>query len=479
MEYQQQSRTTPKQELPPLVAMFPTPGMGHLIPMVEFAKRLSKHNLPITFIIPNDGPPSKAQTTVLTSLPHGISHVFLPPVTLSDLPPNTKPEPLMIATILRSLPSLHQTLLSLMTSHRLSALIIDLFGTDAFDMAAELDIPSYLYFPSTANMLSFAFYFPQLDQKVQGEFRDILEPLNIPGCFAVHGKDLPDPVQDRKDEAYKCFLHQMTRHRLAKGIIENSFFELEPEAITFLQKNEPPVYPVGPLVNEDSINNGSEFDMCFQWLDEQPRGSVIYVNFGSEGILTSAQTDEIAYGLEMSEQRFLWVLRCPKDKVENDSNFIANSNVDPFEFLPNGFTERTKGKGLVLPYWAPQAQVLSHISIGGFVSHCGWNSTLESVVNGVPLIAWPLYAEQKMNAVLLSENVKVAIRPKVGENGLVQREEIASVVKRLMVGEEEQKIRYRMKDLKEAAINALKENGSSTKQICELALKWKGVTIPN
>ncbi|WJX92533.1 hydroquinone glucosyltransferase [Trifolium repens] len=273
MEHQQ-SVTTLKQELlPPLVAMFPTPGMGHLIPMIEFAKRLTnRHNLLVTFIIPIDGPPTKAQTTVLASLPSGISHIFLPPVTLSDLPPDTKPESFMSITIFRSLPSLHQTLISLMTSHRLSALILDLFSTDAFDTGAELNIPSYLFFPTTANNLCFAFYFPQLDQQVQCEFREIPEPLNIPGCFAVHGKDLADPVQDRNSDAYK---------------------------------------------------------------------------------------------------------------------------------------------------------------------------------------------------------------PKIGENELVERDEIASVVKRLMVGEEGKKIRYRMNELKDAASNALKANGSSTKQICELALKWKGVSIPN
>jgi hydroquinone glucosyltransferase len=244
--------------------MFPTPGMGHLIPMIEFAKRLTNHhNLLVTFIIPIDGPPTKAQTTALTSLPSGISHIFLPPVTLSDLPPDTKPESFMSITIFRSLPSLHQTLISLMTSHRLSALILDLFSTDAFDTGAELNIPSYLFFPSTANNLCLALYFPQLDRHVQCEFREIPEPLNIPGCFAVHGKDLADPLQDRNSDAYKCFLHHVKRYKLAKGIIVNSFLELEPDALIFLQKNEPPVYPVGPLVNEDSTNNESEFEVGF------------------------------------------------------------------------------------------------------------------------------------------------------------------------------------------------------------------------
>ena len=128
-----------------------------------------------------------------------------------------------------------------------------------------------------------------------------------------------------------------------------------------------------------------------------------------------------------------------------------------------------------VPSWAPQVQILSHSSVGGFLTHCGWNSTLESVLHGVPLITWPLYAEQRMNAVVLCEDLKVGLRPRVGENGLVERKEIADVVKRLMEGREGGEMRKRMKKLEVAAVNALKEDGSSTKTLSELALMWKNV----
>ncbi|KAE9460188.1 hypothetical protein C3L33_07887, partial [Rhododendron williamsianum] len=137
------------------------------------------------------------------------------------------------------------------------------------------------------------------------------------------------------------------------------------------------------------------------------------------------------------------------------------------------FVDRTKGYGLLVPSWAPQAQILSHRSTGGFLTHCGWNSTLESVVHGVPLIVWPLYAEQKMNAVILTEDVKVALRPKVGENGIVGRVEIAKVVKGLMEGEEGKQVRARMRDLKDAAKRVLSADGSLTRSLSELAQKWK------
>ncbi|KAK7310085.1 hypothetical protein RJT34_07336 [Clitoria ternatea] len=131
---------------------------------------------------------------------------------------------------------------------------------------------------------------------------------------------------------------------------------------------------------------------------------------------------------------------------------------------------------MVVPSWAPQIEILRHSSVGGFLTHCGWNSTLESVLQGVPLITWPLFAEQKMNAVVLTQSLKVGVRPKANENGLVvEREEVADVVKSLMEGVEGVKLHKRMKELKEAATNTFQENGPSTNTISQLALKWRSL----
>ncbi|XP_025015672.2 hydroquinone glucosyltransferase [Ricinus communis] len=459
------------------VAILPSPGMGHLIPLVELAKRLvHQHNLSITFIVPTDGPPSKAQKSVLGSLPSTITSAFLPPVDLSDTPSDAKIETIISLTVARSLPSLRDVLKSLVSKTRLVALVADLFGTDAFDVAREFNISPYIFFPSTAMTLSLIFYLPKLDEKVSCEYRELQEPVKIPGCVPIHGNKLLDPVQDRKNDAYKWFLHHSKRYKLADGIMVNSFTDLEGGAIKALQEEEPagkpPVYPVGPLVNmgSSSSREGAE---CLRWLDEQPHGSVLYVSFGSGGTLSYDQINELALGLEMSEQRFLWVARSPNDGVANATFFSVQSQKDPFDFLPKGFLDRTKDRGLVVPSWAPQAQVLSHGSTGGFLTHCGWNSTLESVINGVPLIAWPLYAEQKMNAVMLTEDIKVALMPKASESGLIGRQEIANTVRSLVEGEEGKKVRHRMKDLKNASIRVLGEDGSSTQALSKLILKWK------
>lgn len=210
---------------------------------------------------------------------------------------------------------------------------------------------------------------------------------------------------------------------------------------------------------------------CLSWLDDQPSGSVLFVCFGSGGTLSHSQLNELALGLELSGQKFLLVARSPNNELANAAYLSDQSHDNPLAFLPEGFEERTKGHGLVVPSWAPQAEVLSHGSTGGFLTHCGWNSILESIVHGVPLIAWPLYSEQRMNAVLLVEDLKVALRPKANKKGLVSREEIAKVVKGLMVGEEGKRVGSRVKGLKMAAEKASSAEGSSTKAISELAFK--------
>ncbi|KVH89053.1 hydroquinone glucosyltransferase-like [Cynara cardunculus var. scolymus] len=462
-------------ERTPHIAIVPSPGMGHLIPLVEFAKRLLiNHNISATFIIPNDGPLSISQNDFLESLPNGLNHLVLPPVSFDDLPHDARMETRISLMVTRSLPSLREAFKPLVAEKKMVALFVDLFGTDAFDVAIEFGVSPYIFYPSTAMALSLFLHLPKLDQMVSGEYRELAEPVQIPGCIPIRGQDLFDPMQDRKNDAYKWALHNAKRYRMAEGIAVNSFKELEGGALEALLTEEPgkpPVYPVGPVIQTGSSSevNGSE---CLRWLDGQPCGSVLYISFGSGGTLSSNQLNELAMGLELSEQRFLWVVRSPNDQP-NATYFDSHGHKDPLGFLPKGFLERTKGSGLVVPSWAPQAQILGHSSTGGFLTHCGWNSILETVVHGVPVIAWPLYAEQKMNAVSLTEGMKLALRPKTGENGIVGRVEIARVVKGLLEGEEGKEIRSRVRDMKDAAAKVLSKDGCSTRNLDQLASKLK------
>ncbi|XP_055808368.1 hydroquinone glucosyltransferase-like isoform X2 [Solanum dulcamara] len=436
------------REIIPHLALLPTPGMGHLIPLLQFANKLTNdHRFSVTLILPTDDgvPISESQNQFLKTFSSSgtLNYLILPPVNFDDLPKNVKIETRISLTITRSLPYFRQVFKKLIETSKVVALIVDLFGTDAFEVANEFNIPFYIFYPTTTMCLSFCLYLPILDAATSGscEYRDLKERVRIPGCNSIEPEELLDPVQERGNDAYRWVLHHCKRYKMAEGIIVNSFEDLEPGAIKALHEEEPgkpPIYAVGPLIHTDesSIAEGME---CLTWLDEQPCNSVLYISFGSGGTLSHEQLIELAMGLEM---RFL---------------------------------ERTKEQGLMVPNWAPQIRILSHGSTGGFLTHCGWNSALESVVHGVPLIAWPLYAEQRMNAVMLTDDLKVALRPKFSESGLVMRKEIAEIVKGLMEGEDTKGVHSRMRDLKDAAAKVVGEDGSSSKALAELASKMSKV----
>ncbi|XP_039123255.1 hydroquinone glucosyltransferase-like [Dioscorea cayenensis subsp. rotundata] len=451
------------------VAILPAPGMGHLIPLGELAKLLvTHHSISVTFITFAESA-SKAQKAFLDALPSTITSLQLPPVSLTDLPSDTHVETRMSIATDRSLPAVRNILRNLQQSTRLIAFIVDLFATDTFTVSKELGIPSFLFYTSNLFSLSLILHLPELDASTTCEYRDLPEPLQLPGCVPVLGSDLLHPLRDRSNDSYKWMVHHGKRYRDADAILVNTFKDIEPETAKIINEEDnklPPVYLIGPLIQ--SCSPDIELANCLSWLDKQPKESVLYVSFGSGGTLTCAQMKELACGLEMSGQRFLWVVRSPSD-TECDANYFDSTSVDdPVAFLPEGFVERTKEVGLLVPSWAPQLQVLAHRATGGFLSHCGWNSTLESVMHGVPMIAWPLYAEQRMNAVMLTEGVKVALRPGAAADGIYKSEEIAKVVKALMEGEEGKEVREKTKELQEGGTRALMEDGESCKVITEL-----------
>ncbi|KMZ56482.1 Flavonoid glucosyltransferase, family GT1 [Zostera marina] len=457
------------QPPPPLhVAILPNPGMGHLIPLAEFAKLLTtNYGITVTFLTLDDSP---RINSFIDALPDTITYIPLLKPSLHDLPPGSKAETYISLIMSRCLPSLREVMVKLKATTNLVALIVDLFGTDAFDVATDLEVSPYIMFPSTATLLNFMFHLEDLDRTIQGEYRDHPQLIRIPGCVPFHGKDLLVPVQDRNDQAYSLFLDISTRYKEAAGIFFNSASSIEPGPIKELMSmDRPPVYPIGPLVHD--TNSEDDNSGCVKWLDERRPGSVLFVSFGSTGRLTAEQFTELAVGLEMSGYGFLWIARSPKETGEKGF-FNVKSKSDPLLFLPDGFLERTKEIGLVVDSWAPQLAILKHAAIGGFLTHCGWNSSLESIVHSVPMIAWPLYAEQKMNATMLVEELKIAIRPVVDEKrGLIGREEISRVVREVIEGEEGKKLRLNVKRIAENAIN---EN--SYKSLDAVVNIWKNST---
>ena len=240
------------------------------------------------------------------------------------------------------------------------------------------------------------------------------------------------------------------------GMLVNSFLEIDSVFLDYWNREvkNPKAWCIGPLclVEPAKVARPHDNPKWLQWLDlKLAQGNpVLYVAFGSQADISPEQLQEIETGLEESEANFLWVRR------EKDSEF------------GNGFEERVKDRGVVVREWVDQRQILSHESVQGFLSHCGWNSVLESVCAAVPILAWPMMAEQHLNARLVVEEMKVGLRVETIDGsvrGSMKKEGLEKMVRELMKGERGKKAREKVKEVAEAAKAAMEEGGSSWKTL--------------
>jgi hypothetical protein len=293
-----------------------------------------------------------------------------------------------------------------------------------------------------------------------GELGDSL--LSFPGVPPFKASDLPSECL-KDSEGGKGLLRMGERMAEFEGILINSFESLEARAVRALKdglcvpnRATPPIYCIGPLV---SGGGGGKEHECLQWLDVQPDNSVVFLAFGSMGTFPKKQLEEIAIGLEKSGQRFVWVVRSPPSDDHKFGEPLPEPDLDAL--LPDGFLERTRNSGLVVKSWAPQVDVLRHRATGAFVTHCGWNSTLEGITAGLPLLCWPLYAEQRMNKVFIVEELKLGVEMRGNTEQLVTAEEVEMKVRWVMESEGGKTLRQRAAAAKHAGDDALKEGGSS------------------
>lgn len=287
---------------------------------------------------------------------------------------------------------------------------------------------------------------------------------DIPGVCPLPADKLPSVLQvsNISDMAFNAFLRLFENDRKCSWLIINSYHDLEQEQFKIL-KSSFPVLAVGPLLPSNLLlkspaskkesNNllqmFKEDNSCLQWLDSKPASSVIYVSFGSIASLQKEELHQLALGLENSKKYFLWVVR----------GFNSASKSD--DTLPEGFLGRTQEQGLILS-WAPQLQVLAHPAVGGFLTHCGWNSTIESLSLGVPLLGMPTdFGEQKTTAWLIEHMWRVGLQLQLDRGGLLSKGEVENAVKAVMEGEQSGVFRRNAAHLSEAAKRAILHGGSS------------------
>nr|UHB15573.1 UDP-glycosyltransferase [Paris polyphylla] len=445
--------------------------MGHLVSMVELAKVLLGNGLSITILMvePHYNTGATAPFISAVSAAHpSIAFHHLP--SLSP-PPNSSPhrEAQAMDLLRLSNPNLQSFLQS--SSPSPAALIIDFFCGFALNVSSHLRIPTYCFFTSGACFLAVFLKLPNIHSRFSVSFRELGSTLiDVPGIPSIPADHMPLVLLDRDDEAYKGFYYLSERCSESDGIIVNTFDALEPRTIEAISRDGMKLYCTGPLITEErDMTNGAD---CLEWLDGQPRGSVVFLCFGSLGLFSVEQLREIAIGLERSGQRFLWVVRSPPSD-DPAKRFAKPAEAVLHVLLPDGFLNRTGDRGMVVKSWAPQTAVLRHPSVGGFVTHCGWNSILEAICTGVPMVGWPLYAEQRVNIIFLVEEMKLAAAMEGYDSPLVSAEEVETRVGWLMDSDGGRELRLRTEAAKKAAATALQEGGSSREALVELVARLK------
>ncbi|KAF9619255.1 hypothetical protein IFM89_005809 [Coptis chinensis] len=380
----------------------------------------------------------------------------------------------MVGNFFKAVGMLQQPFEQLLEEYRPDCVVTDMFLPWTTEAARKYGIPrlvfhgtSYFSQCLTENIKRYA---PQ--KKVTSD-SEVFVVSGLPDQIEMTKSQLPS--QGDSDNTFAKFKEEIQETEVKSfGVLVNSFYELESSYAEYYTKEMGRrAWHIGPVSrynssNIDKAQRGKKSSInehqCLSWLDSKEPNSVLYVSFGSISRFGAAQLIEIAMGLEASEVPFIWVVRMDKNK-EKDI------------FLPEGFEERMAGKGLIIKDWAPQVLILDHPAVGGFMTHCGWNSTLEGISAGVPLITWPVFAEQFNNEKLVTLVLKIGISAgnKVWNSWIeprdvsVRKEKIKEVVVQLMGnGEDAEHMRRRARELGEMAKKAVEIGGSSYNDLTAL-----------
>ncbi|KAL9265439.1 UDP-glycosyltransferase 88F3-like protein [Drosera capensis] len=458
------------------IVLYPCPGVGHMISMVELGNLIHRRyhdGFSIVVLLTHgfqDDPNIDAFITGSSRTNPSLSFLRLPHV-LVDIDP-TRGFAMLCEFLRLNVPHVIRSLNEIAQTSTIKSFIVDFFCTSALtalnNSSSGLKFPTYYFFTSGAVALVVYLYMPTIHRQMveTKSFKDMTDAvLKFPGLPPIPATYMPEPLLNRNDPAYDNMIHFSEQLPKSDGIIVNTFDELEPVAMVAIKGGScvpgsptPSIYDIGPLIrgsggDEDGSKPRHE---CLRWLDLQPTESVVFMCFGSRGSFEWTQIREMADGLEKSGRRYLWAF---KKSQESDVGL-------------KGFAERTKGRGLVVG-WVPQVEALNHDSVGGFVTHCGWNSVLEAVVAGKPMVAWPLYAEQHVNkAALVADDMGLAVPVEAGEDGLVSGDELARAISELMDSQKGSAVRDKCKAMKQAALAATSDHGSSTANLAGLVSSW-------
>ncbi|KAG8364140.1 hypothetical protein BUALT_Bualt19G0095900 [Buddleja alternifolia] len=458
----------------PHAVVLPFPAQGHIKPMFKLATILHHKGFHITFVnteynhhrllksrggAPLDGPPDFRFETIPDGLPPSDAD------TTQDIPA------LFLSTKRNCLAPFRRLLAELNSSAAappVTCVISDAIMTFSVAAAREIGVPVVCF--RTTNACSF-----MCNKHVRLLIEKGLLPLKDASCLTngyldtavdfipslknIRLREFPTFVRTTNinDPMLNFVLGETDTTSEASALIFNTFDALEADALAALEPLCPPVYAIGPVhtyvnklpeneLKSMGTNLWKEECECLRWLDSRKPNSVIYVNFGSITVLTQQQITEFAYGLANSGKHFLWIIR--SDSVVNSDSSVSS--------LPSKFLAETKERGLISG-WCPQEQVLNHISVSAFLTHCGWNSVIESLSSGVPMICWPFFADQHINCRFAC--LEWGIGVEIDKN--VRRDDVEKLVREVVDGDEGKKMKSRVIEWKKKVEAAVGFHGST------------------
>lgn len=468
----------------PHFVLVPFMAQGHMIPMIDMAHLLATHGSVVTLITT----PVNASriTTVIDRVEQsGLPIRFVPlrfPASEVGLPEGSEnadmlPSSNLLKNFLDAACMLRDPLILHLRAHDPlpTCIISDNMHYWTRDVAREFGIPRFAF--HGIGCFSLLCLHNIRAHKIDEKIEDESEPFVVPG--------LPTTIIEvtRAQVPLSSAMRNMDEHRIkiretelaSDGVVVNSFDDLEPLYREYYQNAAGmKAWTIGPLLlsNRDVVDivsrgNKASIDenQCLRWLNSMKPSSVVYVSFGSLARTIPSQLIEIGLGLEAADRPFIWVIK-------------AGERFSEAEEWLSEFEERTKEKGLIIRGWAPQVMILSHPAVGGFMTHCGWNSTLESVSLGVPMITWPHFAEQFLNEKLIVEVLRIGIAVGVKvptawtvetSNVLVKQDDVEKAVRTLFDhGKEADERRKRVGELRDKAREAVEEGGSSHANVIQL-----------
>ncbi|CAI9271432.1 unnamed protein product [Lactuca saligna] len=428
-------------------------GQGHVNPAIRFATRLIKMSVAVTVCTSL----SVVRRIDKETIPHGLTFAPFSDGHDGGKQPTTPLEQFVsdfatygasaVAEIISSAAAAGQPFHHLVYTTVIpwAARVADAHGVKA----------SLLWCQPATVLDSYYYYFNGYQELISSNGNNLTSPINLPGMPPLTIGDLPSFLLPANPKEYEFLIPLMKDHvdvlKLGKRILVNSFNELEVQSLGAIKQIE--YLPIGPLIPSEFLNGedssetslGEDFfdkkeDEYIQWLNTKPKSSVVYVSFGTIASFSMEQMEEMAIGLLESRRPFLWVIR--------DSEQAGRLSK----------IEELKKHGMIVG-WCSQVVVLSHQAIGCFVMHCGWNSTAETLVAGIPAVVFPQWSDQPTNAKLLEDVWKTGVRVRRRErDGVVEGKEIERCVEMVMRDDDIKKNAVKWRGLAREALN----NGGST-----------------